>query len=273
MAQGNAEKVSLHRNDGVAGVEVRVVGDSARGFSFYSTGFEFVAPSSWAGEVRHRGETVLLGPGSVLCVRPGDVFAVQRVRRPGSHASLLVEERSLAEFLDEPRAARVSRELLPQATMSTPLGASLDAVFQAFAGQASSLEIRTALAGFFCLAVPELLHPESATAKPCPRTARKIRERLEQDPAESLDLGAVAAEVGLSRFEMWRAFKRQFGVPPHVYRMSIRLGLARRSLRRGLKPADVALEYGFFDQSHLTRHFKHRFGIAPAEYVRGKRPG
>jgi AraC-like DNA-binding protein len=43
---------------------------------------------------------------------------------------------------------------------------------------------------------------------------------------------------------------------------------AQKSLREGLQPAHVAAEYGFVDQSHLTRHFKRLVGVTPAQYAR-----
>lgn len=270
----DVEPVSLYRNGGLDGVEVRFVGDSARAFCYYSTGFEFLAPESWSGEVRHRGVTAPLEPGAVLCARPGEVFAAQRVRSPGSRASLLIEERSLAGYLDEHGVRESELELVPHASMSTALHAGLTQVFRAFRSECSLLEIQTALVEFFALAVPELSGNTGLRAGRGgePRTARRIRERLEQDQSESLDLAALAREVGLSRFGTLRAFKRHYGLPPHAFRLSMRLGLARQALRRGLKPAEVAVLYGFVDQSHLTRHFKQRFGVTPAEYVRAGAP-
>jgi AraC-like DNA-binding protein len=271
MAEPNSpENVSLYRNDAIGGAEVRVVGDSGRAWSFYSTGFEFLAPSSWSGDVRHRGATTLLEPGALLCARPGEVFAAQRVWRPGSRASLLIEADALAEYLDELRLRQENLELLSQVRMSPALGAALVGVFRAFCLERSTLEIQSALAEFFGR-MPELFGraaEDSTESKVGSTVAERIRERLEQDPADSLDLDALAGEFGLSRFGSLRAFKREYGVPPHAFRMSMRLGLARSSLRGGLKPADVAAKYGFFDQSHLTRHFKHRFGITPGEYFR-----
>jgi AraC-like DNA-binding protein len=271
LDQNTPEKVSLFRNEGVPGAEVRVVGASARAWSFYSTGFEFVAPGSWLGDVRHRGATALLEPGRVLCAAPGEMFAAQRVRRAGSRASLLIEEGWLTAYLDQAGLRPQRPQLRPVARMSTPLAAALLGVFRAFQADGTKLEVQTSLVEFFTLAIPELfggaLHERGETRPPS-NVAERIRERLERDPSESLDLDALAGEVGLSRFGSLRAFKREYGVPPHAYRMSMRLGLARSSLRRGAKPADVAAKLGFCDQSHLTRLFKHRFGITPGEYVR-----
>jgi AraC-like DNA-binding protein len=264
------EQGSFHRNSELAGVEVRVVEQSFCHWSCYATEFEFLAPGSWSGDVRHRGATSLLEAGAVLCARPGEVFAAQKVRLPGSRSSLLIDERSLRAYLDEHRIRAAGFELLPHARMSAALNESLARVFGAFRAECGALEIEAALVEFVARAVPELFgrSSDALPEKPEPAAVERIRERLEEDQSQSLDLAALAREVGLSRFGTLRAFKRQFGLPPHAYRLCVRLGLARRSLRRGSKPADVAAAYGFVDQSHLTRHFRRRFGITPAEYAR-----
>jgi AraC-like DNA-binding protein len=262
------EQVSVHRDGALPGVEVRIIGDSERAWSYYSTAFEFLAPASWSGDVRHRGETSLLAPGSVLCAAPGDVYAAQKVWSPGSRASLIVEERTLAEYVDERTWGVAS--LVAQTSMSPALAAGLSAVFRAFRSECSTLELQTLLGEFFDLAAPELFGRTPRTSSPRgeAKLAERIRERLDRDQTEPMNLAELAREVGLSRFGTLRAFKRHYGVPPHAYRLSMRLGLACSALRRGQKPAEVAVLHGFVDQSHLTRHFRQRFGLTPAEYVR-----
>jgi AraC-like DNA-binding protein len=268
--RGASEPVSFHRNSGVDGIEARFFGDSAHPWSFYSTDFEFLAPESWSGEVCHRGTTGPLEPGALLCARPGEVFAARKVWLAGSRSSLSIDERSLAEYLSEHGADAANLELVSRAEMSPALNASLSQVFRAFRAECSALEIQARLVEFFARAVPELFGRDSRARSrhAGAGAAEKIRERLDADQSETVDLATLAREVGLSRFATLRAFKRQFGLPPHAYRLRVRLGLARKSLRDGLKPAEVAAEYGFVDQSHLTRHFRRLFGITPAEYAR-----
>jgi AraC-like DNA-binding protein len=265
------ESVNFHRDGAVEGVEVRAVRRSACTWSSYSADYEFFAPSSWSGEVFHRRMTGILEPGGVLCARPGELVTARNVCRAGARCSLVVEERALVEFLDGFgwRAGRL--EVVPRVRMSPELDASLARVFRRFRAGCSAMALEVALVEFFARAVPELFglrSDEVAHAALPPQAAERMREVLEDDPAEAIDLATLAREVGLSRFGALRAFKRQFGLPPHAYQLSMRLGLARRSLRRGRKPAEVAAEYGFVDQSHFARHFRRLIGIAPAEYAR-----
>lgn len=51
--------------------------------------------------------------------------------------------------------------------------------------------------------------------------------------------------------------------------MSRRVDRARRLLLAGRAPADVAGATGFYDQAHLTRHFKRLVGVTPGRYRAG----
>jgi AraC-like DNA-binding protein len=42
---------------------------------------------------------------------------------------------------------------------------------------------------------------------------------------------------------------------------------AQTLLREGVPPSVVATEVGFFDQSHLGRHFRRTVGVTPGNYV------
>jgi AraC-like DNA-binding protein len=206
----------------------------------------------------------------VLCAQPGDLFAVRRVRTVGTRSSLSIDGRSLEGYAGEHHVSLSDLELVPQAQMSPQLGAHLTRVFRAFRGGRNALEVQSALVEFVAHAVEELsghrISHDASTVST--QAAQRIRERLESDWSEVVNLTTLAEEVGLSRFATLRTFKQHFGVPPHAYQLRLRLELSRRSLRHGLKPADVAAEFGFVDQSHLTRHFRRLFGITPAEYAR-----
>ena len=47
----------------------------------------------------------------------------------------------------------------------------------------------------------------------------------------------------------------------------IRIERAKTLLTRGWPVAHVAVETGFFDQSHFTRRFKRIVGVTPGQYL------
>lgn len=103
--------------------------------------------------------------------------------------------------------------------------------------------------------------------KPLSPAIRMARLCIEENFAETLSLEQLAALSNLSLHRFATAFREQVGMPPHRYQCHLRLEHAGRLLSQGVPPADAAIEVGFFDQSHLSRHFKRRFGVTPAYYA------
>jgi AraC-like DNA-binding protein len=85
--------------------------------------------------------------------------------------------------------------------------------------------------------------------------------------ADDLSLDDLAACAALSPFHFVRSFRRATGLPPHAYLTQLRLDRARALLVEGRSATDVALAVGFYDQSHLTKHFKRAYGITPGQYA------
>ncbi len=67
-------------------------------------------------------------------------------------------------------------------------------------------------------------------------------------------------------------FKSSTGMTPHRWLLDARIGRAKQLLLDGDLPlAEVALETGFSEQSHLTRVFRSLVGTTPAAWQRVNR--
>jgi len=111
--------------------------------------------------------------------------------------------------------------------------------------------------------------PAEAGARRAPKAARRAREMLHALMAEDPGLDALAEACGAAdRFQLARAFRTAYGLPPHAYLVQLRLTAARRLLSTGEAPASVAAAVGFADQSHLGRWFRRAYGLTPAAYRR-----
>jgi AraC-like DNA-binding protein len=97
--------------------------------------------------------------------------------------------------------------------------------------------------------------------------AYRLRELLDAHTVEAISLQEAAGLLDRSVPHLVRSFTGQFGVSPHAYVTGRRVDDARRRLLRGDRPADVAASVGFYDQAHLTRHFKRHTSVTPAEYA------
>jgi AraC-like DNA-binding protein len=265
------ESVIFQRRCDFPGVEVRTVPASSASWRSYSAEYEFMHPQSWRGEVWHRQHRETLEPGWVLCAQPGEVYRATRVHTPGTRSCLVIDADVLSTYAEEHGLAPQDLSLRSVVWLSEPLRGRLSDMVQALQPARTLLETEATMVAFVAALVEGLVD-----RTPLPRTepawsnraAERARACLHDTNARPVDLRTLAAQVGLSRFQALRAFKRHYGMPPHAYQLRVRVGLAQRSLRAGGQPAQVAAEYGFVDQSHLTRHFKRLVGVTPAQYQR-----
>ncbi|MET9384636.1 AraC family transcriptional regulator [Streptomyces sp. NPDC002928] len=114
------------------------------------------------------------------------------------------------------------------------------------------------------------LRPRDAVraARQDPDIARRLRELLDERVVQGLTLDEATGLVHAHPAHLVRAFSGAYGIAPHQYLMSRRVDRARRLLLDGQPPSQVATATGFYDQAHLTRHFKKLVGVTPGRYVR-----
>jgi AraC-like DNA-binding protein len=98
------------------------------------------------------------------------------------------------------------------------------------------------------------------------RYVDRVRDYLKSNYAETVTLSHLTALTNLSSFHLLRVFHRQLGFPPHEFQTQVRIAHARRLIRGGCPISQVALDTGFFDQSHLSRNFKRIVGMTPGQY-------
>ncbi|MEH1772979.1 AraC family transcriptional regulator [Nostoc sp.] len=91
-----------------------------------------------------------------------------------------------------------------------------------------------------------------------------IHEHLHQD----LKLADLSAIAQLSPYHFLRLFKQRMGITPHQYILQRRIEKVKHLLKHSnLSIAEIAMQTGFCDQSHLTRCFKHIVGITPKQLL------
>lgn len=98
------------------------------------------------------------------------------------------------------------------------------------------------------------------------RVALAVRDRLADELLAPPSLAVLATDLGLSRYQLLRAFRTTMGIPPYAWLAQYRVTRARGLLEAGLRPAEVAGLVGFADQAHLTRWFRRVLGVTPAAY-------
>jgi AraC-like DNA-binding protein len=114
--------------------------------------------------------------------------------------------------------------------------------------------------------------PEAGPSDPGPaseRLARALRDLLDARVDTGLTLAEAGEVLHAHPTHLVRAFKGAFGMPPHAYLTGRRIDRARRLLVEGAPAAEAATRAGFYDQSHLHRHFVRYLGVPPGRYATG----
>jgi len=102
-----------------------------------------------------------------------------------------------------------------------------------------------------------------------PRAVQLARDYLHDHAEDNVTLRDLARHAGLAPYHLCRVFRQSTGMAPHAYQIQIRVRHAKSLLLAGCPIAQAAVESGFWDQAHLTRHFKRIMGLSPGRYVAG----
>ncbi|KAA1429377.1 helix-turn-helix transcriptional regulator [Nocardioides antri] len=96
---------------------------------------------------------------------------------------------------------------------------------------------------------------------------RKVRDRIDREYAQPLDVEALARGVGMSAGHLSRQFKQAYGEPPYSYLMTRRIERAMTLLRNGdLSVTDVCFEVGCSSLGTFSTRFTELVGVSPSVY-------
>ena len=185
---------------------------------------------------------------------------------------MVVEPADLEAIVADPQGAALDLEFSDPCIRDPRLAARLLAVHQAMDDDAWTLERQTLLCELLHgLADRSLLSADEVAARRAARTDPALVRACEflcDNLALNVTLDELAAAAGVSRFRVVRLFTAGLGMPPHRFHVAQRVKVARRLLERGAEVGETAARTGFFDQSHLHRHFRRSLGTTPREYAR-----
>jgi AraC-like DNA-binding protein len=98
---------------------------------------------------------------------------------------------------------------------------------------------------------------------------RRVRDRIDRDYAEPLDVEALARGANMSAGHLSREFKIAYGEAPYGYLMTRRIERAMALLRRGdLSVTEVCFAVGCSSLGTFSTRFTELVGISPNAYRR-----
>lgn len=215
--------------------------------------------------IDYRGGRIRTGAGTIVVLDPGEVHTGGPGNATDGYAyRALYAEPSLLGEGTAGGAPHFSEPLLDDPELAMALArahAELSACPDPLEAESRLPWLLTALARRHSTARPVHDRVPGAAA-----IARTVRDRLADELTAPPTLASLAADLGLSRYQLLRAFRTATGIPPYAWLAQYRVARARVLLEAGLRPAEVAGLVGFADQAHLTRWFRRVVGVTPAAY-------
>ncbi|WP_194439178.1 helix-turn-helix transcriptional regulator [Vibrio fluminensis] len=252
-------------------IELRIADQSSACYEAHSHDeFSFGIIDSGNAEYHNQSRINQITQGDVVTINPSDIHSCnpeQGLDRRSAWSYRML-------FVDTLEMAKYQREVLAtQAFDYTPFSADFERstrfshqfgkLFSSLQQEDSPLEAQTQFLQFVALCFEQPASRNKAAIKP---NLKLAREMLLDDVTGEHQLDLLAQQVGLSRYQLVRAFKQQYGLPPHAYLMNEKIKRAKHMLKRGDTISDVALDLGFSDQAHFQRHFKRKLSVTPKFY-------
>ena len=96
---------------------------------------------------------------------------------------------------------------------------------------------------------------------------RRVRDRIDREYAQPLDVEALARGVNMSAGHLSRQFRRAYGESPYSYLMTRRIERAMALLRKGeLSVTEVCFTVGFSSLGTFSTRFAELVGVPPSVY-------
>jgi AraC family transcriptional regulator len=102
-----------------------------------------------------------------------------------------------------------------------------------------------------------------------PNVTRMVCDFIHANYYRQIYLAELATLAQLSEYHFCRMFKASMAQTPQEYLIVVRVEQVKQQMMTvHLTLADIALQCGFSNQSHMGRYFKKVVGISPSEYRR-----
>jgi AraC-like DNA-binding protein/mannose-6-phosphate isomerase-like protein (cupin superfamily) len=231
----------------------------------------------------YNGEELLMGPGDLLLVKPGDKHSSR------AYGSSDMVYGCIHFELDEPLMRQflygIKDALHPNGSpLACAVGPVLRRLREVDASSAFGQENRLEMMGI-CYSLlgelskllkdppPGLVGAEQGTKGLPARMAERIEKAVTEQPGMNdeefgrLGIARIAEELGYSPAYCNRVFKSVFGISPRHYLSTMKLRQAKQLLmNRDMSIERIADKLGYRDVSQFSKQFKRWTNISPSQY-------
>ncbi|PZO18968.1 MAG: AraC family transcriptional regulator [Leptolyngbya foveolarum] len=222
------------------------------------------------GQCFYRKEMHQHHPGSFNCINPGEVHTGEAISGLGwgfrnLYVSVATVEQVIAQ-LDWPdnKLPKFFKMVVDDPTLQQ----TFYSLFHSLDDPTSQLEQQSLLLQFLShlFSRHACVSRKQKGAGSESKAVSLVLDYLAAHCTEDVSVNDLARLVDLSPHYLIRCFGKQVGLPPHRYKHHLQLLKAKRSLHSQKPLAEIAIDNGFYDQSHFNRAFKQTFGLPPGHY-------
>lgn len=247
------------------------VWNSDRCWKAIQTQYAFCVVHRGVAEWHYRGQTFDVAAGGVYPLEPGEVHTTRKVHRTGDFSVF---------FLDPAWVSQVALEVVgTEQPHFDPQGLRSVEIWK-MAMRAASMNSHCEADGLseeMSRWVSAIVHANRRrTRQPNQRINRArqmICDEFYSNPSQTVNIAAIAKEVGSGYHTLVHDFSRHFGAPPYEYVNLLRAQYVVKRLRLGPTsdaPSLAALSSaaGFSDPAHMSRNFRKHFYCSPSSAAR-----
>ncbi|SHJ09807.1 AraC family transcriptional regulator [Aquimarina spongiae] len=97
-------------------------------------------------------------------------------------------------------------------------------------------------------------------------TNKFFQNFLDSTSFDTFSLSKTASQFGMSKYKFIRLFKQETGLTPNNFILLKKIEQSKAMLKNGNSIFDVAIDCGFYDNSHFYKNFKRFIGVNPLEF-------
>jgi AraC-like DNA-binding protein len=259
------ELVHVSRIAGLTGFELLEVQRSERTWRLVNERYCISVMLSGRTTYRYRGKSYEKTRGDITLHEPGEAYASSAQRGKGRAITFFLRPELVAIMVDSARPPHFR----PGPSNDVRLVAAFTKV--AAAVRTGHAPIQAQLCLIDALDAAMTSRRERSNERLLPRdwehpAVRKAKKRLHEAALAGIPLSDLASEARVHPLHLVRLFRKEVGMPPHAYSVALRVARARELLNKGRTATEVAAMLGYFDQSHLSRHFKAALSMTPGRY-------